>query len=249
MRRLPGLAILLAPLLAACGGESAAPRELLRVGTMHEAIGNGEDRGRIRLDTLEARQHLYGVGALAGLDGEITLLDSRAVVTRVAEDGSLRPAGTTDAQATLFLGQVVPAWTGHRVEEAVPPEAVDDAVATAAGEAATGDPFVFLVEGSFRDVRLHVIHGACPIHARRSGIELPADESPYEGEWDRLEGTLVGVFAENAAGEITHPGTRIHAHLVFRDPETGVHVTGHIEQVGLAAGATIRIPHRAPGSR
>jgi hypothetical protein len=140
---------------------------------------------------------------------------------------------------------VVTAWTDHPVAGDIAPEGLDDAIAAAAGAEGTDEPFVFLVEGAFRDVRLHVIHGACPLHARRNGVELAAGEQPFAGEWDRLEGTLVGVYAENAAGEITHPGTRTHSHLVFTDERTGKRITGHLERVGIEAGAVLRIP-RSP---
>ena len=46
----------------------------------------------------------------------------------------------------------------------------------------------------------------------------------------RLNGILVGVFAKNAEGELTHPDTSTHTHVVFNEPTSDARVTAHVEQ-------------------
>jgi hypothetical protein len=66
---------------------------------------------------------------------------------------------------------------------------------------------VFTVEGDFSRVRLHVINGACPMHARLKKITLSKEQRPFEAELERVSGTLVGVYAKDAVGKLTHPAT------------------------------------------
>ena len=59
-----------------------------------------------------------------------------------------------------------------------------------------------------------------------------------------VRGTVVGVYAENSVGNLTHPGTSMHSHLVFTDPSSGLKVTGHLERLGLRSGSQLRLPKR-----
>jgi hypothetical protein len=152
----------------------------------------------------------------------------------------MQPAGM---KATLLVGQSIETWTSVTLSEAVPHDRFDEAIATAASKAGvdvTG-PFVFTIEGQFTDVRLHVINGACPVHARMKKLELAQDERPYELEAETLAGTVVGVYAADSVGKLTHPATSTHAHIIYVDHETGERVTGHLEQVGLAPGAVLKL--------
>jgi alpha-acetolactate decarboxylase len=80
------------------------------------------------------------------------------------------------------------------------------------------------------------------MHARLNKIELPKEQQPYELELEKVRGTIVGVFAKDAVGNITHPGTSMHMHLLYEDPQSGQMVTGHVERVGLLADAVLRLP-------
>jgi hypothetical protein len=130
------------------------------------------------------------------------------------------------------------------VAKSVDSEAFDDYIADQAIKAGlnVSEPFVFTVEGEFSNVRLHVINGACPMHARLKKIELPEELRPFEAEWDKARGRVVGVFAKDKVGNITHPGTSTHIHLVYEDAETGKTLTGHVEQIGLLEGAILHLP-------
>lgn len=238
-------ALALAALLAAAptaGQES--PSGLVCFGAMHEVIGQGRSEGRVSLDALAARPGFYGVGALAGLQGEITIIDSVVYTSGVGSAGALEALDPSGRQATLLLGQSVAAWRDTVLADAVPQEGVDGAVGRAAAALGVegGAPFVFQAAGSFRDVRVHVINGACPVHARNRGVEIPAGQRPDERDLPLVEGTLVGVHATGAAGRLTHPGTSIHAHLVYRDAATGAMVTGHVERLAIGGGVTLSVP-------
>jgi alpha-acetolactate decarboxylase len=219
---------------------------LVQFGTMHEAIGMQHHQGRVVVNTLVDRPHFFGVAALEKLEGEITVFDSDVTITGVAADGKLEAIRGEGLQATLLIGAYVPAWSEHKVERDVPAAGFDEMIRDAAARSGLDParPFVFTIEGEFRDVRMHVINGACPMHARLKKIELPKEQTPFEGEYAAIRGRLVGVYAADAVGEMTHPATSTHVHVIFVEGASGERTTGHVEQVGLASGAVLKIPTR-----
>ncbi|HRK32326.1 MAG TPA: acetolactate decarboxylase [Tepidisphaeraceae bacterium] len=218
---------------------------------MHETIGQRQFQPRVDVADVVGKPHFYGVGAAEGLKGEITVLDSVAVVTRVAPDGTPQPVATAGTKATLLVGQSVDSWTQHPLADAVSHERFDETIGAMAIGAGIGpaEPFVFVVDGAFTDVRLHVINGACPIHARMKKQEIAEGEQPFELNVNNVSGTLVGIYAADSVGRLTHPGTATHTHLIYTDPATGHRVTGHVERVGLARGVSVKLPARANAAR
>jgi len=63
---------------------------------------------------------------------------------------------------------------------------------------------------------------------------------PFERELREVEGTLVGIFAVDAAGALTHHDSSMHVHVVL-DGVDG-EWTGHCEKVGVGEGAVLRLP-------
>ena len=225
-------------------GQESQPR-LEAYGSMHETIGQQQHQGRIGLADLLENPDLCGVGALERLRGEISIVDGTLVVTAVDSDGKLKSFNdqARSLQATLFVGGSVKKWQVVPLGEAVGPNDFDKLI----GEQATAlgidpsRPFLFLIEGKFTVVRLHVINGACPLHARLRNKPIEEGQKPFEREFERVSGKLVGVFARDAVGKLTHPATSVHAHLVFEDQDGQV-LTGHLERVGVARDATLRLP-------
>lgn len=223
----------------------------VQFGAIHEAIGQGQDQARVELARIVSRKHFYGIGALEGLRGEITLLDSQAVITEVTEDGRPEATASPAAGATMLAGRSVDSWVDIGLTGEVSPELFDDTVAASATTRGidVSKPFVFVIKGTFKDVRLHVINGACPVRARMKNIELDADKRPFELNAKTMTGTIVGIYAADSVGKLTHPATSTHAHLIYEDAETGNRITGHLEQVGLAEGTILMLPDTAGPNR
>jgi alpha-acetolactate decarboxylase len=220
--------------------------KLVQYGKMHEAIGMQQHQARVRLEELQKRPHFYGVAALAGLAGEVTIVDGKITLTEVDAQGGLKAIENAAAQreATLLVGAYVPSWTQRQLTATIEDDRFDETIASLASQAGlkTSEPFPFVIEGTFSNVRLHVINGACPLHARLRKIDLPKQHQPFEAVLEKVRGTLVGIYAQNAVGNITHPATATHRHLLFKDAASGKVVTGHVEQAGVLTGAVVRLP-------
>ncbi|TGN99843.1 hypothetical protein PN36_33010 [Candidatus Thiomargarita nelsonii] len=236
-------ALVAVPIVACNAEQLNKSAGLIQIGEMHKVIGKKQHHGRVELAEIVNKPHFYGVGALEAIRGEITVLNSVAIITGVTQDGRPQPMDS-DAKATMIVGQSVSEWMDITMTEEVSHEQFDrtlKAMATSKG-IDVSKPFIFVIEGEFNDVRLHVINGVCPIRARMMKLDTHKGNKPFELEVKTVNGTLVGVYAADSVGKLTHPATSTHTHLIYMDGKTGERVTGHIEQVGLAKEAILKLP-------
>jgi alpha-acetolactate decarboxylase len=223
-------------------------RELVQYGKMHEVIGMQRHEGRVSLADLIQRPHFYGVGALAGLRGEISIIDGVPTVTEVIDPAHAKAvnADADQRQATMLIGAYVDSWTESVIDRDLNDSELDDWISSEI-ERLGGDvnqPTIFMVDGSFNTVHLHVINGACPVHARIRQLTIPEEQLPFDATLENVSGQVVGVFAIDAAGKLTHPATRTHKHLVYRDVITGERLNGHVESITVIRGARLLLPLR-----
>lgn len=225
-------------------GCAASRTEVMQVGQMHDVLSGGAETapGIVELDDVLQRPHAYGVGALAGLAGEITIDDGRAWIAR-PDGGALQiegPLETSTDQAALLTVAYVDDWQSVRLDRDLAGDALEQFIADQAAAAGldAGQPFPFVLDGELTDLDIHVINGICPM---RPGTRLTADQEPWRLTIDQpTPGRVVGIYAADAVGKLTHAGTAMHAHALVE--EDGREVTGHIERLGLASGTELMLP-------
>lgn len=239
----PVLGLALALGVAACraAGPAAVSEDAGPVatwGSMREVLREGRSEARVS-PVQVARAGSIGVGALAGLAGEITILDGRVLVA----EGSPAPrsgeapaeiharAGNAEDQAALLVLAEVPAWIEVELDACSSYGELDAAIAShlrARGHDLR-EPIPVRVRGKRGTLELHVIAGACP-------IANPSGPPPWRhsGAFDAVE--IVGFFAEGAAGRLTHHTHSSHLHAIVGE------VMGHLDNLTLEAGALLLLP-------
>lgn len=239
-------------MLGGCAADSGAGGWIRQYGAMRQVMREGQTRPRFALAEA-AHAGMYGVGAMAGLLGEVTIDDGRVWVTRAASDGlrtsGLFPGGAAasdplaaDAdRATLLTLARVTRWQertispgegelgGGALEEAIRGLAVAHGVG---GRGAAERPFVFTIDSKSASLELHVIDGSCPsADAEARAVHLVV----APGERVRI----IGIFAPGREGELTHHGTALHAHAILtRDGGT---ITAHADTLRVGAGSVLRV--------
>ena len=93
--------------------------------------------------------------------------------------------------------------------------------------------FTFRIEGRAKRLELHVLDHSCPIAA-------PEGPEPWRYSGEDVPVQLIGFYAENSGGQLTHHGQTTHIHALL--PETGL--SGHVDAVALADGARLFLPAR-----
>ncbi len=209
-------------------------------GSMREALAEGKTQGRVSLGEADRKPHAVGLGALEGLNGEALILDGASWTARVERADRLRvEAGDTDARATFLAVAYVPSWIAVPLTDDIAADQFDSALRDLAAAAGlnVSSPIPFVIEGELEGLRGHVINGQCPLRA--SQAEIGTERTPYRVSIDHADGTLVGFYAENSAGQLTHHDSRIHVHVLLRGDNP---LVAHVDEVGVGAGAVVRFP-------
>lgn len=226
------------------------PFDFTHVGNFKHMTHTGDTAGKTTLASLPQQPGTWGVGATAGLKGELVQLDGRLLVSPGTDDQGRVRAPEPAEQALLYAGARVQRW----VDVAVPRdmdqtewEAFVSEQAKARG-LPLAQPFVFRVEGRFPKMRWHVVtgespagghgghhghgHGAGGGHAnKQSGMKV--FHSPG------VTGQLVGVYSgQTLEGVVSHPGERFHLHYA----NGAGSVSGHVDAYAVAAGAVLKLP-------
>src|SRR5262245_31281669 len=187
--------------------------EVERHGTLHEVLAGGQTQGRVRLAEVASGADVVGLGVLAGLDGEITIVDGATWVARADGAGAVRSTvgRAQDDQAAFLAVARVGEWVEVPVETSLELEQLP----YWAGMPAMEWPVVpFVVRGVLGDLDAHVLHGACP----QAGA-VPPGKEPARRHERQAFGTLVGFWTREAPGTLTHAGQSLHAHVVLRGGE------------------------------
>jgi alpha-acetolactate decarboxylase len=242
-------------LLAGAASASGAPFDFTHHGHFQRMMHTGQTAGQVALSAMPQPAGTWGVGATAGLKGEIVQIDGRLLVSPGSdEQGRVRPPQDGE-QAVLFASGRVQAWQEVAVPrdmDAAAFEAFVQDQARALG-IAPDQPFVFRVEGRFPHLLWHVVtgepgsgdgHGAHNRHGGHGGhggghANQRTDMRLFHQPEAR--GQLIGIYSGAAlAGVVSHPGERFHVH--YADAQATV--SGHVDRYSVAAGAVLKLPLR-----
>lgn len=207
-------------------------------GAMREVLRMGKTQGRISLDKVALRRDAIAVGALEGLQGEVTIFDGTTWISRCQPDGKVvgHRCTTPVGKATLLTLSYVAAWIEVKISASEAEEGVETIVARHARQLGIDvtKPFAFVINGEFGRTEFHVINGACP-------IANPDGPPPGRIQLDSARGSIVGFHAADSAGVMTHHDSSVHAHVILEGEDR---LSGHLERVRLHAGNRLRLPRR-----
>lgn len=208
-------------------------------GEMRAVMREGQTQARVQLSEVVKQPHAYGVGAVEGLDGEIVIDDGRCWVARAMRQTLVVDAAVPESRATLLILSHVRAWTTSIIERSLPAESVDSYVRATAERAGvdTSRPFPFVIEGELHDVSAHVVNGFCPMDRPVQSAE--GNNQPFRIAEKSIRGKLIGFYAADSAGRLTHHGTESHVHILVDTTPT---LVGHVEHASVAQGAILRLP-------
>ncbi len=208
-------------------------------GSMREVLREGNTGGRVQLTEVVHAKSM-GVGALAELKGEITVIDGVAFVSTFSDE---RPNSTgvpvtrralDSDQAALLVMAEVNAWKSVELAECSSYEELERKISHCLIQHHFDlfQPTPIRISGIAERVDFHVIAGSCP-------IAEPEGTPPWRGsvEGDPLE--LVGIYVEGSAGKLTHHQHNSHLHVISGS------LTGHVDALSLR-NATLQIPLKNP---
>ncbi len=199
-------------------------------GEQHKAVHDGDVGAKVQLAELARRPHLYGIGPLEGLTGEITVLDGRPAISTV-EGTTFRTHASLDHGAAFFVWTYAAEWKPVALPEEVRTlEQLEAFIPEAVGPDATG-PVAFRVDGKVEALNFHVLSPPAHTPPTFEDHEKAKVHSSVAARAVRM----VGFYSTQHRGVFT-PGTSdVHVHFVTDDGQQA----GHVEGFRLAQGAVL----------
>jgi hypothetical protein len=197
------------------------------VGALKNIHREGDASPRVALSDV-LKPHIYAIGPVAYLQGEITIVDGRLVVSKVTDSG-LRTHSSDTTRAALLAYGVVEEWHPFLTLQAdTPLEELDRLISQSRQ---SREPMWIRVQCDVKNVNWHVIHWP---------LTEPIDKGNHKrhalyGSDTDSQMDIIGVHAPDGAGVITHHSTGLHLHAIT---ERGEAV--HIDDITLPAGTVIR---------
>ena len=218
------------------------------IGAQKDIFSSGKAMSVISLEDLAGYKGLYAIGPVNGLDGEITIFDSKPYITKVR--GSNYVLDNTFKVGAFFL-----VWTEQRKWKDVPvPNTVkgyadlQQFVKRQAQEAGidTAKPFPFLLSGTPVEIKWHI--NVDRTEGKPITKELFAKSKEHFITKDEPV-DIVGFYSEHHAGvfltksapaikEASGMTNAIHIHFVSRVRKAA----GHIDDLILGPNMTLRLP-------
>lgn len=220
------------------------------VGAQKTIFKTGKAESVISLEELSGRKNLYAMGPIDGLDGEITIFDSRPYITQVR--GNDYTLDTTLKHGAFFLVWTEQnAWTGMPIPASVRGyldlQKFVKEQAQKAGIDVT-KPFPFLLSGTPAEIKWHI--NVDRTEGRPITKELfMKSKQPYVAKNEPAD--IIGFYSDHHAGvflsqyapaikEGSGMENNIHIHLVSKTSKAA----GHIDDITLAEGMTLHLPKR-----
>jgi acetolactate decarboxylase len=214
------------------------------IGAQRETIMNGRLAAALDLRSLADRSHLYGIGPIEQLRGEVTIADGRPSLARVGTDGAVHVAQSFEAGVPFFIWAEVPAWQMMPIPAEVRSFADLESFVPRAAAAAGLDPqqpLPFLIRGRSDLIEFHVLNR---IGDAAHNMEMHKKIQAVF-ELANAETVMVGFHSTAHRGVFTPMDSTIHIHFQTIDNAK----SGHVQKLDLGRDQSLGLPSVGAGGR
>jgi acetolactate decarboxylase len=233
------IGLLVAGLQGPFYGLCAQQKEIIvhTAGEMRQVMHQNDLSAHASLDTILKKPYIIALGPLEGLQGEITVINSKNYITK-AKGVSAQTYQDTTAKAAFLVYSQVPEW-----EEFVIPSFVKDIpslenfITQKAKEQRYNfnGPIPFRISGKVASALIHVVNKTDDApHTREDHDKIKVYFEPANAEVE-----MAGFYSTKHKGVFTHHDSFVHIHLVTADEM----LSGHVDNIKfLPAKAKLLLP-------
>jgi len=190
------------------------------------SIMQGNIGSNFELKNLQNKDHIYGLGAVENLKGEITIIDNKPFITSV-ENGKIKFDTTLNNNAALIVFGSVSDWQELQGTSNINTAAdVENYLnmALLKNDSSSNEPIPFLIKGNVKSLSWHIIDWADGdmVHTHKKH-----KTSGLKGIIENQDVTIIGFYSQNHRGIITHRYSNIHMHFITEDKK----ISGHLDEV------------------
>lgn len=204
-------------------------------GAMKNVMMKGDLSAHANMDTMK-KVHLYGLGPVAGLKGEIMVLDGKVFST--SKDGNkLLNQQNKVSDAAFLVYSNVEKWKSFSINTTIDNYAELEKLVENTAKANGYDtevPFAFKVEAVPQKISYHVIDW-------KEGTKHTMEnhkQFAYSGQFENTGITLLGFYSTHHQSIYTHHTTFMHVHLLDNNTKT----VGHLDEILLTGTVIIYLP-------
>src|SRR5690606_11500283 len=199
------------------------------VGEMKIVMRKGELHATIDLDTIADKAHLYGLGPVENLKGEIMVYEGKAYKSTVVSVSSMLVEETFDIKAPFFGYANVPNWIEQALPENIETIAQLEVYLNETTQNATR-PFMFKLTGTVASANFHIVN-------LPDGTNVSSHKDAHQGmvnyQVQNEDCEIIGFFSTEHQTILTHHDTYLHMHLMTSDRQK----MRHLNEVTFKKGA------------
>jgi acetolactate decarboxylase len=223
-------------LLAACNtGAASVNKKVVKhdsrphiIGAMKNVMHKGELFARIGIDTLADKEHLYGMGPVENLAGEILVWDGIGYKASVSTDTIMNITNTLVLKAPFFGYANIDEWQQMPIPDSISTiaqlEQYLDVQTTKKPR-----PYFFKIKAVVNSAKVHLMN-------LPPGTKVSSPEDARKGQTvykiNNQEVDLLGFFSKEHQTIFTHHDTWLHIHLLTADKK----IMGHLDEMELKSG-------------
>lgn len=209
-------------------------------GALKDMMMHSDISSKARLADHSGSAGMWGLGAVAGLQGEVFIEDGTPWVSRseAGNPDAVVVDQEAEAEATLLVAARVAGWTPTKLPRKVKTQAeLEDFLLKAAREAGfdVDAPFPFRLTGTFSEVQWHVVNW------KEGDMEHTCEKHKMTGPHGvlaALQGEILGFHSLHHHRIFTHHSTNVHMHVKSASGDLVAHVDG----LTLGKGTTLWLP-------
>lgn len=201
------------------------------IGAMKNVMWKGELKGNILLDTITNKKHLYGMGPLEGLKGEIMIIDGNCFVSKYKTDTSAMISLDYKVKAPFFGYANIEKWDTINLPQNI--ETIKDLDAYLEQiKNRKQEPFFFTIETEIENASIHIMN--LPENVKVTSPQIAHEKGQKDYSIQNRKVILVGFFSTQHQTIFTHHDTYTHIHLMTADYT----LMGHVDEMKLKKGTS-----------
>lgn len=241
MKKLFGIVVMLLVISCQSPKKEKEPYTVGFKGALKTIMKDGDLSAKTELVDFKDHKHLYALGSLENLKGEIQIFDSKPYITKVGKN-RINIDKTYTKKAAFLVYATVEDWETITIPSEVRTyEEVEAFIKNKALEKGfdIARPFPFLLEGYAAQFRWHVINWR---DGDTNHTHKKHKSTGMYGTMKDKEVQILGFYSTAHQGIITHHNSNIHMHVKLE----GNGVGGHVDKLTIERGMLLKLPKITP---